>query len=128
MKWYFKVWKQYVDFSGRARRREYWMFFLFNMLIAFPLALVDAAMMSDSDGFGFLYPLYSLAVMLPAFAVYVRRLHDINKSGWWCLIGLVPLIGAIVLLLWLVRDGTQGPNRFGPDPKATNAPPLAAAY
>jgi uncharacterized membrane protein YhaH (DUF805 family) len=131
MNWYVKALKQYVDFSGRARRREYWMFFLVNLVIVIVLSLVDT--MLGTGGFratsgggsfyaanslGLLSGLYSLGVLLPAIAVAVRRLHDTDRSGWWILIGLIPIIGGIVLLVFYVLEGTRGPNRFGPDPKA----------
>jgi uncharacterized membrane protein YhaH (DUF805 family) len=119
MDWYLKVLKNYVGFSGRARRKEYWMFTLFSLIVAVVLAIIDGmgGFMTDS-GMGLLGLLYSLAVLLPSIAVSVRRLHDIDKSGWWLLLILVPLIGAIVLLVFAVMEGTRGDNRFGPDPKA----------
>ena len=92
MNWYAKCWKQYADFSGRARRTEYWMFALVNFGIALLLELIL--------GFTFLYFLtyvYSLAIFIPSLAVCVRRLHDIGRSGWWYLIGLVPVVGWIIL-------------------------------
>lgn len=118
MDWYLKVLKNYVGFEGRARRKEYWMFTLFSVIVSIILAIVDAAMASSADSVGVLGLLYSLAVLLPSLAVSVRRLHDIDKSGWWLLIVLVPLIGAIVLLVFAVMEGTRGSNRFGPDPKS----------
>ena len=114
MDWYLEVLKKYAQFSGRARRMEYWMFALFNMLIAFGLGLIEAIV----GGPGILGMLYSLAVLVPGLAVFVRRLHDTNHSGWWFLIALVPLIGVIVLLIFLIREGDAGANRFGPNPKA----------
>jgi uncharacterized membrane protein YhaH (DUF805 family) len=133
MSWYIKVLKQYVDFSGRARRTEYWMFTLFNLIISVVLGVVDRALGfgsftgSASGGVGFsaslglLGGLYALAVLLPSLGVAVRRLHDTDRSGWWLLIALIPLIGGIVLLVFFVLEGTRGPNRHGPDPKATTA-------
>ena len=121
MNWYLDVLKtKYAQFSGRARRKEYWMFFLFNILIAIGLAIVDSitGTMSETAGFGLLGGLYTLAVLVPGIAVTVRRLHDTNRSGWWFLIGLVPLIGFIVLLVFFCRDGTAGENQYGPSPKA----------
>ena len=129
MSWYIKVLKQYVDFSGRARRTEYWMFTLFNLIIAVVLGFIDRALgfgsftgntsgdVAFSASLGLLSGLYSLAVLLPSLAVGVRRLHDTDRSGWWLLIGLIPLIGGIVLLVFFVLEGTRGPNRFGADPK-----------
>jgi uncharacterized membrane protein YhaH (DUF805 family) len=132
MNWYVKVLKQYVDFSGRARRTEYWMFTLISAVISIVLGLIDALLFragsftsvtgGGSVGFtaslGVLGTIYSLAVLLPTLAVSVRRLHDTDRSGWWLLIGLIPLIGAIVLLVFFVIPGNQGPNRYGADPKA----------
>lgn len=136
MSWYVKVLKQYVDFSGRARRREFWMFTLVNAVIVIVLELIDTALGLGSFGgsstggaysasvhFGLLSSLYSLAVLLPTIAVAVRRLHDTDRTGWWFLIGFVPIVGGIVLLVFYVLDGTRGPNRFGPDPKATAVMP-----
>ena len=119
MDWYLKVLKNYFGFSGRARRKEYWMFFLFNLVIAIVLGIVDnmAGLVSDS-GYGVLGSLYALAILIPSIAVGVRRLHDTGRTGWWLLIGLIPLIGAIVLLVFFVLEGTSGPNEYGPDPKA----------
>lgn len=119
MDWYLKVLKNYVGFAGRARRKEYWMFTLFSLIVAVVLAIIDGmgGFMTES-GMGMLGLLYSLAVLLPSIAVSVRRLHDIDKSGWWLLLILIPLIGAIVLLVFAVMEGTRGDNRFGPDPKS----------
>ncbi len=129
MDWYLKVLKNYFGFSGRARRKEYWMFFLFNLVIAIVLGIVDnmAGLVSDS-GYGVLGSLYALAILIPSIAVGVRRLHDTGRTGWWLLIGLIPLIGAIVLLVFFVLEGTSGPNEYGPDPKAGdgNAQPAMA--
>ncbi|MBP6626181.1 MAG: DUF805 domain-containing protein [Arenimonas sp.] len=121
MNWYLGVLKKYVDFSGRARRKEYWMFVWFNILINIVLGAVDYAtgMVNAESGLGVLSGLYSLAVLLPSIAVAVRRLHDTSRSGWWLLIGFVPLIGALVLLVFMVLDGTPGANEHGPNPKET---------
>ena len=113
MNWYIGVLKKYAVFTGRARRKEYWMFALVNTLIIVVLAASEAYL-------GIFGPsaLYGLAVFVPSLAVNVRRLHDTDRSGWWVLIGLVPLVGAIVLIVFMVLDGTPGDNRFGPNPKA----------
>lgn len=113
MDWYVGVMKKYVDFTGRARRKEYWMFFLINILIAMAVGVLDAIL-----GFGLLGGIYALAVLLPSLAVTVRRLHDTGRTGWWILIGLVPVIGFIVILVFMVLEGEAGENRFGPNPKA----------
>lgn len=120
MYWYLKVLKNYVGFSGRARRKEYWMFVLFNMLVSIGLMIVDGVTgtYNVEAGWGLLSGIYTLAVLIPSIAVSVRRLHDRDKSGWWLLLLLVPLIGAIVILVWFVMDGDRSDNSFGADPKA----------
>ena len=123
MEWYLKVLKQYATFGGRARRKEYWMYTLFT-IIAYIVAMILDNMLGltfGDLGYGYLYMGYALLVFLPSLAVSVRRLHDRDLSGWWILIGLVPVIGAILLLVWSCMEGTQGDNRFGPDPKAMPA-------
>ena len=114
MNWYLEVLKKYAVFEGRARRTEYWMFFLFNLIISFVIGFVEGMFGSP----GILYLIYALAVLIPGIAVSVRRLHDIGKSGWWILIGLVPLVGPIILLVFAVMDSQPGDNEFGPNPKA----------
>jgi uncharacterized membrane protein YhaH (DUF805 family) len=116
MNWYVKVLKQYVDFSGRAQRMEFWMFALINYLIMFGLYIIDIVL-----GLGFLGALYALGVLLPSIAVGVRRLHDTNRAGWWLLLGLIPLIGAIVLLVFFIQDSQPGANEYGPNPKGATA-------
>lgn len=106
--------KHYFDFEGRARRSVFWYFFLANFIVAIILNIVDSVVGTG----GILGMLYSLAVLLPGLGLSVRRLHDTNRSGWWLLIALVPLIGAIVLIVFDVQEGTKGPNQFGADPKA----------
>ncbi len=119
MNWYLKVLKNYVGFSGRARRKEYWMFVLFSIIVSLVLGLIDGVLGTATwNQIGLLGGIYTLAVLTPSIAVGVRRLHDIDKSGWWMLIVFIPLIGAIVLLVWAVMEGTRGSNRFGSDPKA----------
>ena len=113
MNWYLGCWKKYAEFSGRARRQEYWMFFLFNILASIALGVVDRILGTS----GSLGGLYSLAVLIPSLAVAARRLHDTDRSGWWQLIALIPLIGFIVLLVFLCSDSKPGENRFGPNPK-----------
>lgn len=120
MEWYLKVLKNYAEFNGRARRKEYWMFILFNCIIALPLYIL-ALVTFKATGFLFmgLYVLYFLGIMIPAIAVAVRRLHDIGKSGWWYFIAFVPFIGGIWLLVLFCTEGTRGTNSYGPDPKET---------
>lgn len=130
MHWYLKVLRNYVGFEGRARRKEYWMFVLFNVIAAIVAMVLDNVLglaSSQYAGYGPIYGLYLLAVLLPSLAVGVRRLHDTDRSGWWMLLGFVPILGAIVLLVFMVIEGTPGPNRFGPDPKAGEGGPAIAA-
>jgi uncharacterized membrane protein YhaH (DUF805 family) len=115
------VFSQYAGFGGRARRSEYWWFFLFSILVGVVTSILDIALGTDFEGSvtssGLFSLIANLALLLPSLAVAVRRLHDTDRSGWWILIALIPLIGAIVLLVFFVQDGTPGPNRFGPSPK-----------
>jgi len=119
MNYFLKVLKQYADFNGRARRKEYWTFALFNVLFSVVAVILDnlSGLAMDGLGYGPIYGLYILAVLVPALAVAVRRLHDVGKSGWMLLIALIPLIGAIWLLVLLFTDSTPGVNEFGPNPK-----------
>ena len=116
------VFSNYATFNGRACRSEYWWFVLFSFLAGIVTAIISAITMG---GGGPLMVLLQLALFLPGLAVAVRRLHDIDKSGWWYLIILIPLIGAIVLMIWFCRKGTVGPNRFGEDHSqvSTDIPP-----
>ena len=112
--------RKYASFEGRARRREYWWFALFVILVVTLLAVADIILLGVDEfavyGGGPLVGLGSLALFLPNLAVAVRRLHDHDRSGWYILLGLVPFIGAIILLYWYVTRGTIGNNRFGSDP------------
>lgn len=118
MNWYFAVLKKYAVFAGRARRREYWVFILINLLISLVLGVIDKTMgIADEDGWGPFRGIYTLVILLPSIAVTVRRLHDTGRSGWWVLIGLLPCIGAIVLLVFTVDDSQTGENQYGPNPK-----------
>ncbi len=107
MEWYLKCWRHYADFEGRARRTEFWMFVLFNVIAGIILSLI-------SDVIAYLY---SLAIFIPSLAVGARRLHDFGKSGWWLLIGLVPLIGWICLLVFYCTEGEEDKNDWGINPK-----------
>jgi uncharacterized membrane protein YhaH (DUF805 family) len=115
MEWYLKVMKQYADFNGRARRKEYWMFFLFNIIVSFILGAIDTTI----GTYGALSGLYALAVFIPSLAVGVRRLHDSGKSGWMLLVAFIPVIGFIWLLILLIMEGTPGENQYGANPKET---------
>ena len=119
MSWYFAVLKQYATFSGRARRKEYWFFVLFNIIASMILAFIDGmtGTFSAEISMGMLGGIYALAVLLPSLAVSVRRLHDTDRSGWWLLIAFVPIVGAIVLLVFAVQEGKTVGNQFGANPK-----------
>jgi uncharacterized membrane protein YhaH (DUF805 family) len=119
MKWYLKVLSQYADFNGRARRKEYWMFFLFNIIFAIVAVMLDNALglAMESIGYGPIYGLYVLAMFLPGLAVAVRRLHDIGKSGWMMFVVLIPFIGSIWLLVMMATESHTGPNEYGENPK-----------
>jgi uncharacterized membrane protein YhaH (DUF805 family) len=115
---YLAVLKKYVDFSGRARRSEYWVFALISTLISYGLLFIDFATFGTDIGeLGILSSIYSLAVLLPGFAVTVRRLHDTGRSGLWIFILLIPLVGIIVFIVFLATDSQRGPNKYGPYPK-----------
>ncbi|MFD9482025.1 MULTISPECIES: DUF805 domain-containing protein [Streptomyces] len=114
MNHYLDVLKKYAVFSGRARRQEYWMFFLFNMAAAIILMILDGVLGTSPV----LYSIYVLAVLLPNLGVTIRRLHDTGKSGWWILINLVPFVGFIWFIVLVATAGQQQPNQYGPDPKA----------
>jgi uncharacterized membrane protein YhaH (DUF805 family) len=124
MNWYLEVLKKYAVFEGRARRKEYWYYFLFNILIAFVLGFIDNAtgLVSSEFNIGLLGTLYTLAVLIPGIAVSIRRLHDTDRSGWWLLLALIPIIGGIILLVFMVFDSTPGDNRFGSNPKTDEQP------
>lgn len=117
MEWYFKVLRQYADFNGRARRTEFWMFALFNMLFSFVASFVDRRMGIGMGYFTLITSLYSLFVLIPSIAVGIRRLHDIGKSGWMLLVGFIPVLGAIWLIILFATEGTPGENEFGINPK-----------
>jgi uncharacterized membrane protein YhaH (DUF805 family) len=107
MEWYLAVLKKYAVFSGRARRKEYWMFFLFNIIIVFVLSFIEGLSRSPNV----LSTIYQLAVLVPGIAVSIRRMHDTDHSGWWLLVPIASFV-------FLVTEGTPGDNRFGPVPKA----------
>ena len=123
MNWYLKVLKQYTDFKGRARRKEFWMFTLFHVIFAILAIIIDNILglsfeiQGQSVGYGWLYLLYVLFALIPGLAVQVRRLHDVGKSGWFLLISLIPIIGGIWLLVLFVTDSEAGANKWGPNPK-----------
>ncbi|MGB7265764.1 MAG: DUF805 domain-containing protein [Terracidiphilus sp.] len=122
MNWYLEPWKKYAQFTGRARRTEYWTFTLINILIGCLLFLFGIISSGGEHGgvslVMLLYWAFALASLIPSLACGVRRLHDTSKSGWWLLIVLVPLVGGIILIVLLLLDGTPGDNLYGPNPRA----------
>ncbi len=122
---------QYVGFSGRARRSEYWWFFLFTTIVGIVASTLDSVLFAPDPGstriIGPLYGLAALALLLPSLAVGVRRLHDTDRTGWWLLIGLVPIVGWILLIVWYCQD--SGPdNQYGPSPKGGAQDAAQGAY
>jgi uncharacterized membrane protein YhaH (DUF805 family) len=146
MEWMLLPLKRYAQFSGRSRRKEYWMYTLFIILAGIVLSIVDSILglgghavltseTSPSGAFygglvnrGLLSNLFTLATFIPGLAVAVRRLHDTNRSGWWFLLVFIPLIGAIVLLIWFCTAGTPGPNNYGNDPLSDTPEELARTF
>lgn len=131
MNWYIKVLKQYADFEGRARRMEYWVFVLCNVAISCMISFLDIILGTIFnyspfiiDGTGILAIIYSLAVLLPSIAVLVRRLHDTGRSGYWILLSFIPLIGGIILIIFLCLPSEEGENEWGPDPFEEGLPHL----
>jgi len=110
----------YVNFRDRACRSEYWYWVLFVILGDIVTIIIDALIGAQVTS-----SIFGLVVLIPGIAVSIRRLHDLDRTGWWILLGFIPLIGWIILLIWYVTKGTDGPNRFGPDPLATLAIPAA---
>ena len=109
--------QNYVNFSGRAARSEFWYWTLFALLASIAAGLVDLALFAQWD-VSPINSLVGLALFLPGLAVSIRRLHDLDRTGWWFLLVFIPIVGWIVLLIWNCTRGTVGPNRFGPDPFA----------
>ena len=118
------------SFEGRARREEYWFFILFNWIVGFLIGFIDGILDTEIDAviysIGLFGTLYNLAVLLPSIALATRRMHDINKSGWWQLLVLLPIVGWIWFFILTVLEGTRGPNRFGEDPITDRPEPVVA--
>ena len=117
MEWYLSVFRRYAEFTGRSRRKEYWMFALVNAIVWLVLYVVG----KQSLVLLIILAIYAVAVLVPSLAVTVRRLHDTGRSGWWWLISFVPFVGAIVLLVFLCQDSQAGSNPWGANPKALGA-------
>lgn len=109
---------QYVGFAGRARRSEFWYFYLFTIIVSIGASVLQRAVSNSSSGV--ITGIVGLALILPSLAVGVRRLHDTGRSGWWILIGLIPVIGTIVLIVFYVQD-SHSDNHYGPSPKGAGA-------
>jgi len=123
------VFSKYVTISGRAPRSEYWWWFLFVILGQVAFGIVDSILFGASpENPGVLAGLFGLAILLPSICVAGRRLHDRDMSAWWLLLALIPVIGFLVLLYFYVTKGTDGPNRFGPDPLGSNGPGGGESY
>ncbi|NDW23134.1 DUF805 domain-containing protein [Alteromonas hispanica] len=112
MEYFTKALKHYADFTGRARRTEYWMFFLFYIIFYVVCATISYAL-----GFEALTAIFSLALLIPSLSVGARRLHDTGRTGWWQLLNLIPIIGTIVLIIFFAQDSSED-NKYGPNPKA----------
>ena len=120
MEWMLMPLKRYADFSGRSRRKEYWMFVLGVFIAAIILSIIEGVLgLSGMVGgvYGPLTTIFFLAIIIPSIAVQVRRFHDQDKSGWFVLLALIPFLGGLIVLVFMCLEGTKGPNRFGPDPK-----------
>lgn len=123
LEWYPTVLRRYAVFDGRASRPEFWWFQLANAIVVVLLYIILAAVGASRA----IADLYQLAVLLPSIGVQIRRLHDTDRSGWWILFGLIPIIGWIVMIIWLASRGTPGPNRYGPGPRGkTDEEPVAS--
>lgn len=120
MEYFLGAFQKYAVFSGRARRKEYWMYTLFCMIAAIIVGVIDGLL-----NLGFLSVIFSLGVFIPSLAIMVRRLHDVGKSGWWYFISLIPLAGPIWLLVLLCSDSQTGANQYGDSPKYGNGTGLS---
>jgi uncharacterized membrane protein YhaH (DUF805 family) len=122
MRWFAMALNKYATFSGRSRRSEYWYFVLFYILIYIALAILDSltGTFSAESSIGLLTGIFSLGMLIPSIAVGVRRLHDTRRSGWWLLISIIPVIGAVVLAVFLVQNSESASNRFGENPKTSH--------
>lgn len=117
-----KCFRQYADFKGRARRAEYWYFVLYGWLISIGVSIVDALTFGiGDDGMGLLGAIYSLVVFVPSLAVGVRRMHDTGRSGWTLLLGLIPIIGWVLIIVYSCQDSQPGGNKWGANPKEIEA-------
>jgi len=121
MDWMLMPLRRYADFSGRSRRKEYWMFFLGVIIVVMLLFFIESALGLGGMVMGTYGPLtsiFALVLIVPGLAVQVRRFHDQDKTGWLVLLGFIPVVGGLVVLVFMALEGTNGPNKYGPDPKA----------
>lgn len=120
MNYYIDAWKNIINFRDRASRKSYWMFALIHFVVAFVMGLIDGftGTVSKETGVGMLGGLYTLASLLPIISLTTRRLHDTDRSGWWQLLYVIPILGALVVLIFTILPGNDGDNRFGEDPYA----------
>ena len=122
MDWFIEGFKKFADFSGRARRKAYWMFtlihYLISIILIMMLKMTDTVMIEMSNTLGIIYLLYFLAVMIPFLSLSVRRMHDTGRSGWAVLSTFIPFVGIIILLIFLCEEGQSTDNEYGPNPKA----------
>ena len=117
-----KCFRQYADFKGRAHRAEYWYFVLYGWLVSLAATFVDALTFGvGDDGLGLLGAIYSLVVFVPSLAVGVRRMHDTGRSGWTLLLGLIPVIGWVLIIVYSCQDSQHGGNKWGANPKEIEA-------
>ncbi|AYN27754.1 MULTISPECIES: DUF805 domain-containing protein [Buttiauxella] len=122
MDWYFKVLRNYIGFSGRARRKEFWMFILVNLVLTVVLTILDKMLgLRIAKEEGLLATIYGLLIFLPYWAVQFRRLHDTDRSAWWLLLIFIPIVGWLIILAFNCQNGTPGENKYGSDPKAMDA-------
>lgn len=126
MNYYLAVLKKYAEFKGRARRAEYWYFYLFNLIFLFVAMILDFIFGLGIKGLGIgpLYIIYGLAVFIPGLALVIRRLHDVGKSGWMIFISLIPIVGTIWFIVLMVKKGDVGENKYGGDPKISPENPV----
>jgi uncharacterized membrane protein YhaH (DUF805 family) len=117
MSWYILVWKRAFDFAGRSRRKEFWMFMLFTCLVSFCLSFLGHLLLPDSIAFT-LIAIYLVAVIVPSLSLNIRRLHDIDRSGFWLFLLLIPVVGPLVIFVFNVMQGVPCSNQYGADPKA----------
>jgi len=117
MSWFLLAMRRYAQFDGRSQRAEYWFFILFYFIIIVALSVVDVALGWYSNDMGVLGAIALLVFLMPSISVGVRRLHDIGRTGWWMLFGLIPIIGAVVLFVFAVMDSEPEQNKYGPNPK-----------